>query len=179
MVQLGLRPALGYSLRTFGGIGEAPKSQRMTEIMKITFGRAALIAAAAITSASIGTTLYAHGNVTPQAVDTSALPDIEGGNDTWLAENPYSGNAEAIKIGESAYGQNCARCHGLQAISGGIAPDLRYLEVGASGDEWFVERYRHGSSHDGKVYMPPFGDVLGQKAGWAIRAWLETQHSDD
>ena len=59
--------------------------------------------------------------------------------------------------------------------SGGIAPDLRYLEQGESGDQWFAERYRHGSSHDGKVYMPPFGDVLGQKTGWAIRAWLETK----
>ena len=147
--------------------------------MKLTIGRSALLGAAAIASFSIAGNLHAHGNVTPQAVDTSALPDIEGGNDHWLEENPYTGNPKAIEIGESAYGQNCARCHGLQAISGGIAPDLRYLELGASGDEWFVERFRHGSSHDGKVYMPPFGDVLGQKAGWAIRTWLETQHTED
>lgn len=151
----------------------------MTDTMTIRTGRAALIAAAAIASLTAGTSLLAHGNVTPQAVDTSALPDIEGGNDTWIAENPYSGNAKAIAIGESAYGQNCARCHGLEAISGGIAPDLRYLELGPSGDEWFVERYRNGSSHDGKVYMPPFGEVLGQKAGWAIRAWLETKYTDE
>ncbi|WP_205466642.1 cytochrome c-550 PedF [Novosphingobium sp. BW1] len=148
--------------------------------MTIRTGRAALVAAAAIASLTAGTSLLAHGNVTPQAVDTSALPDIdEGGNENWIAENPYSGNAKAIAIGESAYGQNCARCHGLEAISGGIAPDLRYLELGPSGDEWFVERYRNGSSHDGKVYMPPFGEVLGQKAGWAIRAWLETKYTDE
>ena len=147
--------------------------------MKLTIGRAALLGASAIASLAIAGNLHAHGDVTPQAVDTSALPDIEAGNDTWLAANPYSGNAKAIEIGESAYGQNCARCHGLQAISGGIAPDLRYLELGSSGDEWFVERYRNGSSHDGKVYMPPFGEVLGQKAGWAIRAWLETKHTKD
>lgn len=142
-------------------------------------GRVALIAAAAVASLSIGSSLSAHGDVTPQAVDTSALPDIDGGNDVWKTANPYSGNAKAIEIGQSAYGQNCARCHGLGAISGGIAPDLRYLELGASGDEWFVERYRHGSVRDGKVYMPPFGEVLGQKAGWAIRAWLETKHTDE
>ena len=121
----------------------------------------------------------AHGNVTPQPVDTSALPDITGGNDTWVQHNPYRGNAKAAEIGEAAYGQNCARCHGLQAMSGGIAPDLRLLELGDSGDEWFVQRYHHGSSHDGKVYMPPMGEVLGQKAGWAIRTWLETKHVDD
>lgn len=121
----------------------------------------------------------AHGDVTPQAVDTSALPDIAGGNDTWTAKNPYSGNAKAVAIGESAYAQNCARCHGLQVISGGIAPDLRYLELGEAGDEWFIERYRNGSSHDGKVYMPPFGEVLGQKAGWAIRAYVEAHHTEE
>lgn len=147
--------------------------------MKISLGRAALLTAAVIASATIATRLSAHGDVVPQAVDTSALPDIEGGNDAWAAVNPYRGNAKAIEIGQSAYGQNCARCHGLDAMSGGIAPDLRYLELGDSGDEWFLERFRHGSSHDGKVYMPPFGDVLGQKAGWAIRSWLETKHTDE
>ncbi|NLR70147.1 cytochrome c-550 PedF [Novosphingobium sp. ERN07] len=147
--------------------------------MKIPLGRAALLTAAVIASATVATRLSAHGDVVPQAVDTSALPDIEGGNDAWVASNPYRGNAKAIEIGQSAYGQNCARCHGLDAMSGGIAPDLRYLELGDSGDEWFLERFRHGSSHDGKVYMPPFGDVLGQKAGWAIRSWLETKHTDE
>jgi mono/diheme cytochrome c family protein len=51
----------------------------------------------------------------------------------------------------SETGQNCARCHGLDAESGGIAPDLRYLEVGDAGDEWYIQRFQHGSSHDGKV----------------------------
>ncbi|MEO0031576.1 MAG: hypothetical protein RIS94_1334 [Pseudomonadota bacterium] len=147
--------------------------------MKISLGRTALLAALALSSGAIATSLSAHGNVTPQPVDTTALPDIEGGNDNWLEHNPYRGNAKAIEIGQSAYGQNCARCHGLDAISGGIAPDLRYLEVGDTGDEWFVQRFRHGSSRDGKVYMPPLGEILGQKAGWAIRSWLETKHVDE
>ena len=118
----------------------------------------------------------AHGDVTPQAVDTKDLPQL---GEAWRAENPYRGNAKAIEIGASAYGQNCARCHGLDAISGGIAPDLRLLELGDSGDEWFVQRYQHGSVREGKVYMPPMGEILGQKAGWAIRAWLETKHTDE
>jgi cytochrome c-550 PedF len=140
--------------------------------MKI-LGRVALLGAIATLGMTAASALLAHGDVTPQAVDTTALPEI---GETWLEKNPYSGNAKAIEIGQSAYGQNCARCHGLDAESGGIAPDLRYLEAGETGDQWFAERYRHGSSHDGKVYMPPFGDILGQKAGWAIRAWLETKH---
>ncbi|MFA6114074.1 MAG: cytochrome c-550 PedF [Sphingomonas sp.] len=132
-------------------------------------------AATAIAVAAVGSSVFAHGNILPQPVNTSALPDI---GEAWLQHNPYRGNAVAIKIGESAYGQNCARCHGLEAISGGIAPDLRYLELGDTGDEWFIQRYQHGSVRDGKVYMPPLGDVLGQKAGWAIRAWLDTKHEE-
>lgn len=142
------------------------------------FGHAMLATAACILAVSVTSAVYGHGNVTPQPVDTTALPDIKPDNDTWLTHNPYRGDATAIKIGESAYGQNCARCHGLEAISGGIAPDLRYLEAGDTGDEWFVQRYHHGSARDGKVYMPPMGEILGQKAGWAIRAWLETQHQE-
>ena len=143
--------------------------------MKAIYEKWALIGAAAIAIAGASTALLAHGNVTPQAVDTSGLPDI---GETWLQHNPYRGNATAVKIGESAYGPNCARCHGLDAESGGIAPDLRYLELGDSGDEWYIQRYQHGSSHDGKVYMPPMGEVLGQKTGWAIRSWLETKHQE-
>lgn len=141
------------------------KSPRLSTIV--------LAAASLLAAGSITTRVIAHGNVTPQPVDTSALADI---GQEWLVKNPYRGNAAAIKIGESAYGQNCARCHGLEAISGGIAPDLRYLDEGEAGDEWFIQRFQHGSVRDGKVYMPPLGDVLGQKAGWAIRSWLDTKH---
>lgn len=144
--------------------------------------RTVLVGSALIASGSIGYNVLAHGNVTPQAVDTSALPDIQPNNDAWATKNPYRADpkvyATAQKIGESAYGGNCARCHGLEGISGGIAPDLRYLEAGEAGDEWFMERYRHGSARDGKVYMPPMAETLGQKAGWAIRSWLDSKHEE-
>lgn len=144
--------------------------------MKTTFNRIAFAAACASLTLVGAPQIMAHGDVTPQPVDTSDLPDI---GEAWRETNPYSGNARAIEIGTSAYNQNCARCHGLEAISGGIAPDLRYLELGADGDAWFMERYRHGAVRDGKVYMPAFEEVLGQKAGWAIRAFLETKYTED
>jgi mono/diheme cytochrome c family protein len=56
-------------------------------------------------------------------------------------------------------------------------PICAIWRLGDSGDEWFVQRY-HGSVRDGKVYMPPMGEILGQKAGWAICAWLETVHEE-
>lgn len=119
--------------------------------------------------------VFAHGDVVPQAVDTTGLKNL--GAD-FLPANPYRKDKTAINIGSSAFNQNCARCHGLGAISGGIAPDLRYLPPGDEGDEVFLQRIRKGSVRDGRVYMPPFEGTLSQEAMWAIRTWLETVHEE-
>ena len=118
----------------------------------------------------------AHGNVTPQAVDTHELPTL--GAD-WLTANPFRGNAIAIRIGSSAFNQNCARCHGLEAVSGGIAPDLRRLPLDEATDEYFQGSVRRGKVRNGNVYMPPFEGVLNQEAIWAIRSYLDTRHTDE
>lgn len=128
----------------------------------------------------------AHGDVTPQAVDTRELPAL--GAD-WRDENPYRANADAQRIGSSAFNQNCARCHGLEAISGGIAPDLRRLDNDCAAlrdarkkaacvkenDQFFATAVRNGRTRNGAVYMPPFSGVLSQEAVWAIKAYLETR----
>ncbi|MBR0568818.1 cytochrome c-550 PedF [Azoarcus sp. L1K30] len=138
---------------------------------KETITRSLRQAACAAALAGVSLLAGAHGDVTPQAVDVSTLKPV---GTEWLNSNPYRKNPEAIRIGDSAFNQNCARCHGLGAISGGIAPDLRYLPEGDEGDEIFLNRIRHGASRDGRVYMPPFEGILQQEAMWAIRAWLET-----
>ncbi|MDI6837189.1 MAG: cytochrome c-550 PedF [Rhizobiaceae bacterium] len=126
--------------------------------------------------------VVAHGDVAPQPVNTDALPEV---GDEWLGENPYreakAGHEvwlKAVEIGGSGFNQNCARCHGLGAVSGGLAPDLRLLEAEEYGDEWFIERFRHGYTQDGTTKMPAFGDILGQKAAWAIRTYVETRPED-
>lgn len=130
----------------------------------------------AVVAATLFSSLVcAHGNVTPQAVDTGTLKKLTGP----LTENPYRGDAHAAEIGSSAYNQNCARCHGLGAISGGIAPDLRYLPVGKEGDEYFVMRIRNGSIRNGVTYMPAFGTIFSEEAIWAIRSFLDTVHTDE
>jgi cytochrome c-550 PedF len=115
--------------------------------------------------------LWAHGDVVPQAVNTQGLEPL---GEEWLEENPYRDNPMAIEIGASAYNQNCAACHGLEAKSGGIAPDLRLLEAGAMGDEWFKERVINGAVRDGREYMPKMADYLSQEALWAVRTYLES-----
>lgn len=134
-------------------------------------------AIAALLALGTADAALAHGDVAPQPVDTDALPEV---GEDWLTENPYrEAGAEvwraAVDIGASGYNQNCARCHGLEAISGGLAPDLRYLEAEEYGDEWYVERFRHGYTQNGITKMPAFGDLLGQKAAWAIRTYVETR----
>jgi cytochrome c-550 PedF len=142
----------------------------------------------ACVTAAVLTSMFAaaHGNVTPQAVDTTGLPSL---GEKWRDENPYRGSKPAIKIGASAFNQNCARCHGIEAISGGIAPDLRLLDRDCVGiksepkkqacykemDAYFLSSIRGGKVRNGAVYMPPFEGIFNQEAMWAIKAYLESR----
>lgn len=161
----------------------APLSIRSASMRGAGKASALLLALCACMTAPMA---WAHGDVTPQAVDTSALPKL---GEQWRAENPFRGNEAAVKIGTSAYNQNCARCHGLEAISGGMAPDLRKLDgecatIKDAGrraacvkeiDEFYASTVRAGRSRNGAVYMPPFEGVMSQEAVWSIKAYLETR----
>ncbi len=145
---------------------------------------------AAALSAGLAAIVHAHGDVTPQAVDTSSLPKL---GEKWLTSNPYTPDVpeykEALRIGTSAYTQNCARCHGLEAISGGISPDLRKFDQECTGladegkkkecfkemDEYYLATVRRGRVRDGRVYMPPYEGILSQEAIWTIKTYLETR----
>ena len=153
----------------------------------MTTKRNVLLAAGRLAAAVLTSTAFAHGNVVPQAVETKGLTPIKDAGvsldgDGWAAVNPYRSSPEhdkAVEIGASAYNQNCAACHGLEAKSGGIAPDLRMLDAGDAGDEWFVERVRHGAVRDGRVYMPKMADYLSQEALWAVRTYLDSVHVEE
>ncbi|MEM9797460.1 MAG: cytochrome c-550 PedF [Pseudomonadota bacterium] len=116
------------------------------------------------------------------SVATDGLPEV---GEDWLIENPYRAEAagedvwlRAVEIGASGYNQNCARCHGLEGISGGLAPDLRFLEAEEYGDEWYAERFRAGYSQGGVTRMPAFEGLISQEAAWAIRTYLEARPDD-
>ena len=133
--------------------------------------------------------VVAHGDVTPQPVDTTGLDPL---GEAWRDANPYRGNPLALKIGASGFNQNCARCHGLEAISGGIAPDLRRLDRDCTSlaadkrqacyeeiDDYFQTTVRHGRTQNGVYKMPPFEGVLNQEAVWAIKTYLESRRVDE
>jgi cytochrome c-550 PedF len=161
----------------------------------MTFPRHSLLVRAAARSLTLAAAsclsfaVLAHGDVVPQAVDTSTLPQLGA---KWLDANPYSegpAQKEALRIGTSAYNQNCARCHGLDAISGGISPDLRKFDAECKDladvakrascykemDDFYVATVRRGRVRDGRVYMPPFESTLSQEAIWSIKTYLETR----
>ena len=145
---------------------------------------AAAFAATSIMLTSLSA--LAHGDVVPQSVDTAGLTPL---GEAWRDMNPYRGNQTALQIGSSAYTQNCARCHGLEAISGGIAPDLRLLDRDCvdikneakkqacykETDNYFLTSIRSGKVRNGAVYMPPFEGVFNQEAMWAIKTYLESR----
>lgn len=139
---------------------------------KFTLRRHYLIALLSVCSFGV----LAHGSVTPQAINTSTLPALD---EEWADTNPYRTEqgdirTEILRIGASAYNQNCARCHGLGGISGGIAPDLRKLPADYDGDEWYIYRVQNGAVRNGAVYMPKMTEHLNQEALWSIRTWLES-----
>ena len=131
---------------------------------------------------------FAHVDVTPHPLDTSTLPPL--GKD-WVA-NPYRGNAEAIAVGAVGYLHNCAGCHGLNAVSGGIAPDL--LKAGAvcigmsassqascwkDTDDFFKDIVLEGKkTSDGRATMPAYNEVFTQEAVWALKAYVDKRTAE-
>ncbi len=134
--------------------------------------------------------VFAHGNVTPQKVDTTGLDPI---GTEWVSANPYYGNALAVKIGMNAFAQNCAMCHGMGAVSGGIAPDLRKTfndlvenpeeaegkYKNSEGDDLFKTRMLNGAVRNGVVYMPKMAEKVSQEGLWTIWTFISTLCSPD
>lgn len=108
----------------------------------------------------------------------------------WQAVNPYRGDADAARIGGSAYEQHCAKCHGADgARTVAEAPDLRRLNnfckqlrqddlkplCLADVDRYYLLSVREGKLRAGLRHMPAWEGVLPQETLWAIRSFTETR----
>lgn len=111
----------------------------------------------------------AEGYVRPTPVDTSSLPQL---GETQHDNNPYRGNRAVLEVGAHAYLLNCSGCHGLEAESGGMAPDLRQLTDSEDDDEWYIGRVRGGYTQNGVNKMPAYEGTLSQEGMWAIRSYI-------
>lgn len=131
--------------------------------------------------------VLAHGDVTPHPVDTSSLKPL---GTEWIEPNPYRGNEKAVAVGAMGYMHNCAGCHGLNVVSGGIAPDLLKLnndcldmasKVQQASCMKDVDDYFKGvtlkgtKTSDGRSTMPAYESVFTQEAVWAIKAYVDSR----
>ncbi len=152
--------------------------QKLTKLQGLTLG---------LILGSMTVDVLAHGDVTPHPVDTSSLAQLG----TELIEpNPYRGDDKAIAIGAVGYKHNCAGCHGLNAESGGMAPDLLKLDGDCldlaskvkqascmkDTDHYFREITLNGKKNgEGRYTMPAYGGVFTQEAVWAIKAYIDSR----
>ncbi len=68
---------------------------------------------------------------------------------------PVSANDDQLKLGSQLYNGYCASCHGINALSGGLVPDLRYLKD--DGHEQFAAIVKGARIAQG---MPSYGHVI-------------------
>ena len=119
-------------------------------------------------------------------VDQSGLPPLGAEVKT----NPYRATGRAVEVGQSAFNQSCARCHGVDANPAGApAPDLRQLNrycrrIGdgelqaacmADNDAYFNKTVASGKTIVGVMHMPPWKGVLNQELVWAIQSFIESR----
>jgi len=136
---------------------------------------------------SITVDALAHGDVTPHPVDTSSLKAL---GTEWIEPNPYRGDEKAISVGAVGYLHNCAGCHGLNAESGGVAPDLLKLDTDCldmaskvkqascmkDTDDYFKGITLRGKKNsEGRFTMPAYEGVFTQEAVWAIKAYIDSR----
>ena len=124
-------------------------------------------------------------SIAAPVVDTSALPALQSG---WAETNPYRGLPAAIAVGQSAFNQACARCHGHDADgSRAPAPDLRRVggfcqrvtdaalrrRCDSDADYFFLKSVLKGKNKFGIEHMPAWEGVLEPAVIWSIRSYIE------
>jgi len=81
------------------------------------------------------------------------------------------GTSDSIEQGAILYEMHCSRCHGTGAVSGGILPDLRYMQPGTH--QLFNQIVIDGIFND--IGMISFADVLTEEDASAIHDHLIEQ----
>ena len=106
-----------------------------------------------------------------------ALPELLDDNFV-LPEKPklLDVSDETLAIGKRAYGNNCAVCHGFQAYSSGLVPNLRYCAITNSEQAWNNVVVGGALAEQG---MPNFGKIIDVQTAQAIRAYVIFEANSD
>jgi alcohol dehydrogenase (cytochrome c)/quinohemoprotein ethanol dehydrogenase len=99
---------------------------------------------------------------------TATLPPPAAMEVKVLEPPKQTANAATIALGKKLYGRNCVMCHGVDVVSGGINPDLRYSKL-LDDDGWY-EVVLGGKFKD--QGMVSFEKNIDKKQATAIRAFV-------
>jgi quinohemoprotein ethanol dehydrogenase len=81
---------------------------------------------------------------------------------------PLTASAEEVQAGAATYARRCSACHGNEAISAGVIPDLRYSQVQTF--ERYADIVLGGAL--ASAGMPSFKETLSDADVAAIRAYV-------
>jgi len=84
--------------------------------------------------------------------------------------NPFAGKADAAEAGKLLFAQNCAKCHGEDALGRRNRPSLRSERVHTATDGEIAWILRNGSVWKG---MPSWSSIP-EPERWQIVAYLRT-----
>lgn len=96
--------------------------------------------------------------------------------DRVLDPPPFTGNAAQFARGEGLYGRYCGVCHGGEAISGGMVPDLRHSPTLGSSDAIKAIVIDGALKHNGMV---SFKEAISPVDAEAIRHYLIKRANED
>ena len=83
---------------------------------------------------------------------------------------------ETIARGSQAYANTCVSCHGDQAFSSGLIPNLRFSVMTTNAEAWKSVVLGGALSAKG---MPKFGDLIDEETAEAIRAYVIFEANSD
>ncbi|MFT5923880.1 MAG: quinohemoprotein ethanol dehydrogenase [Paraglaciecola sp.] len=83
---------------------------------------------------------------------------------------------ETLAMGNRAYDNNCLVCHGFQAYSSGLIPNLRYSAITNSEQAWNSVVVGGGLAEQG---MPNFGKIIDDDTAEAIRAYVISEANSE
>ena len=103
---------------------------------------------------------------------TGTLPEIDWQPTVEFNPPELTASAEVIAEGFAKYQDACLGCHGLNAVSGLLVPDLRASALLHDGQSWDSVVLDGERANKG---MPRFGELLSEVESNAIRAYVIQQ----
>lgn len=106
----------------------------------------------------------------------ATLPPVAPANKRVLDPPAFVGTAAQVKQGGDLYGRYCFMCHGANAVSGGITPDLRYSAMNSAAEIWKT------IVHDGALAprgMVSFAAAMTPDEIESIRQFVIKRANDD